>query len=152
MIIRKANKEDILQVVELTKEWEKENITYGFVADTYEELLDYTCFVAVKEEKVIGFIFGKIYNSKNMGSIMPEGTPYFEVEEVYVKAGYRSLGFGSKLFLHLEEYLKSQAVYRIVLSTATKDYEKALHFYVNKLNMNVWSIRFFKNLDDKKEE
>jgi ribosomal protein S18 acetylase RimI-like enzyme len=148
LIIREANHYDKIQVVELTKLWETEKITYGFVADDYDYIADTLCFVAILNDQVIGFILGNIQNAKNMGSIIPDETSYFELEEIYVIPEHRSSGIGTMLFNWLELFLKSCQVTNIVLSTATKNYQKILEFYVRKLNMKVWSIRLFKNINE----
>lgn len=83
-----------------------------------------------------------------MGSIIPDETSYFELEEIYVIPEHRSSGIGTMLFNWLELFLKSCQVTNIVLSTATKNYQKILEFYVRKLNMKVWSIRLFKNINE----
>jgi ribosomal protein S18 acetylase RimI-like enzyme len=77
---------------------------------------------------------------------MPEGTPYFEVEELYVTSKKRSQGIGEKLFSFAEDAVKAEAEY-MVLSTATKNWKAIFHFYIDELNMNFWSARLFKKIE-----
>ena len=81
---------------------------------------------------------------------MPEGTPYFEVEELYVVPERRSQGIGSKLFRYAEEAVKSEAEY-MVLSTATKNWRAVFHFYLDELDMTFWSARLFKRISEESQ-
>ena len=82
-----------------------------------------------------------------MTSVMPEGTPYFEVEEIYVIPEERSKGIGSSLFEYAEKAVKNEAEY-IVLSTATRNWKAIFHFYLEELGMEFWNARLFKKLED----
>ena len=77
---------------------------------------------------------------------MPEGTPYFEVEEIYVTPKYRNYGVGSMLFDYLENILKYEKITQMVLSTATKDYESIFNFYIKRKGMAFWTARLFKEI------
>ena len=149
LIIRKSSASDIQEIVELTKMWEKEQITFGLKCDSNDYVSSHISWVAVKNKKVIGFLFGNIEKAKKM-SITDKKVSYFEVEEAYVIPEYRSNGIGEKLFSILEDYLNNIDVPYYLLSTATKDYDSILNFYVNKQNMSVWNIRLFKKLSKTK--
>ena len=77
---------------------------------------------------------------------MADGTPYFEIEELYVVASYRSKGVGKALFHNAEQAVKTTGIEFIMLSTATKNYKSILHFYIDELGMDFWSARLFKKL------
>ncbi len=144
--IRLATEGDKLKIVELSKEWENENSTYGFYADELDYINENRCFVAHIDDTVIGYLFGKVFESKKMKSIMPEGTPYFEVEEIYVTPKYRNYGVGSMLFDYLENILRDKKITQMVLSTATKDYESIFNFYIKRKGMSFWTARLFKEI------
>ncbi len=144
--IRLATESDKLEVVELSKEWENGNSTYGFYADELDYINENRCFVAHIDDTVIGYLFGKVFESKKMKSIMPEGTPYFEVEEIYVTPKYRNYGVGSMLFDYLENILRDEKITQMVLSTATKDYESIFNFYIKRKGMSFWTARLFKEI------
>ena len=81
-----------------------------------------------------------------MKSIMPEGTPYFEIEELYVITKRRSQGIGESLFRYVEDAVQNEAEY-MVLSTATKNWKAIFHFYLDELEMEFWSARLFKKIE-----
>ncbi|QSX06302.1 GNAT family N-acetyltransferase [Sedimentibacter sp. zth1] len=146
IVIRVASDVDKLKIVKLSKEWEQENSTYGFYADEIEYINENRCFVACYEENIVGYIMGNLCESKKMKSIMQEGTQYFEVEEIYITPKYRNFGIGSMLFDYLENVLSNENIKEMLLSTATKDYESILNFYIKRKGMQFWSARLFKHL------
>ena len=76
---------------------------------------------------------------------MPEGTKYFEVEEIYLCPEFRSKGIGSALFDYMEKQVKGDAEY-VLLSTATKNWKAIFHFYIDELNMDFWNARLYKKI------
>ena len=81
-----------------------------------------------------------------MQAVIPKGTPYFEVEELYVVPERRSCGIGQSLFKYVEDVVKDEAKY-MVLSTATKNWKAIFHFYLDELDMQFWNARLFKKID-----
>ncbi len=82
--------------------------------------------------------------------IIPEGTPYFEVEELYVIPKRRSQGIGESLFRYVEDAVQNEAEY-MVLSTATKNWKAIFHFYLDELDMQFWSANLHKRISRFKE-
>ncbi len=149
-ICRVAAPKDIPMVAQLSSDWENENNCRGYLGNEEDYLSGFRIFVAEAEGKVIGYIFGAAETSKDMGAIMPDNSTYFEIEELYIKPAYRSQGIGSALMRHLENTLAAEDIDKIVLSTATKDYKRILHFYIDEMGMSFWSAKLFKEL--KKQE
>ena len=139
----------LAKLIELSEDWAAENSCYGYRPNGRSDIEGNRIFLAEENGKVVGYLFGKLCQSKQMQSIMPEGTPYFEVEELYVVPGKRSQGIGQKLFLHAEKTVSPEAEY-MVLSTATKNWKAVFHFYLNELNMSFWSARLFKKIENDK--
>ena len=147
MMIYEAEKsnEIIETLISLSEAWEKENSCYGYRANQKEDIEENRVFLAEENGEVLGYLFGKVCPAKNMNSIIPENTPYFEVEELYVIPSHRSKGIGATLFHYAEDTVRCDARY-IVLSTASKNWKAVFHFYLDELGMSFWSARLFKEI------
>ena len=139
------NDEILEQMIRLSEDWAAENSCYGYRPNDKTDIEGNRIFLAEDGGKVVGYLFGRVYQSEKMKSIMPEGTSYFEVEELYVIPERRSQGVGAKLFRYAEEAVKSDAEY-MMLSTATKNWKAIFHFYLEELGMTFWSARLFKKI------
>ena len=133
------------KLISLSKDWAEENSCYGYRANERSDIEGNRIFLASEGASVAGYLFGKVCPSQSMKSVMPEGTPFFEVEELYVVPQKRSQGIGAALFRFAEDAVKGEAEY-IVLSTATKNWRSVLHFYIDEIGMQFWSARLFKKL------
>ena len=147
MMIHEAvlNEEVLDQLIRFSEDWAAENSCYGYRPNDRTDIEGNRIFFAEDEGNVTGYLFGKVCRSEQMRSIMPEGTPFFEVEELYVVPERRSMGIGAKLFRYAEEAVKHEAEY-MVLSTATKNWKAIFHFYLDELNMTFWSARLFRRI------
>ena len=133
------------ELIALSALWEKEDSCYGYRTNTKEDVEGNRIFLAEEDGEVLGYLFGKVYASKNMRSVMAEGTPYFEVEELYVLPPRRREGIGAALFRYAEQTLKPDARF-LVLSTAAKNWQAVFRFYLDELGMTFWSARLFKEI------
>jgi ribosomal protein S18 acetylase RimI-like enzyme len=140
------NDETLEQMIRLSEDWAAENSCYGYRPNDRTDIEGRRIFFAEDGGKVAGYLFGRVYPSEQMKSIMPEGTPYFEVEELYVIPEKRSRGIGAELFRYTENAVKSDAEY-MVLSTATKNWKAVFHFYLDELDMTFWSARLFRKIN-----
>ncbi len=147
MIIREAvlNDEVLEQLIRFSEDWAAENSCYGYRPNNRADIEGNRIFLAEDGGAAAGYLFGKVYHSERMKSIMPEGTPYFEVEELYVVPEKRSHGIGAELFRYAEKAVKSDAEY-MVLSTAAKNWKAVFHFYLEELGMTLWSARLFRKI------
>lgn len=147
MLIREAELNDALleTLIALSKDWEAERSCHGYRANTRADIEGNRIFLAEENGAVVGYLFGHMERSEKQSSVMPDGTPYFELEELYVVPERRSAGVGAALFTHAEAALKSDTEY-ILLSTATKNARAILHFYMDVLDMQFWSARLFKRI------
>ena len=144
--IREIDKSELSTIAEMSAAWENENGCYGYRRNETEYLEKFHIYVAEYAGEIIGYYFGDIETAENMRSIVPDGKRFFEIEELYIKPVFRSQGIGKMLLEHLETELLEKGVEIIFLSTATKDYKKILHFYIDEIGMSFWSARLFKFL------
>ena len=147
MMIREVelNEDVIRQLISLSKDWAEENSCYGYRENGRADIEGNRVFIAEEGNAVIGYLFGHKENSEKASSIMPDGTPFFEVEELYVKPEYRSRGIGQKLFRFAEEAVSGEVEY-IMLSTATKNWKAIFHFYLEECGMEFWSARLYRKI------
>ena len=147
MIIREVGLDEktLALLIGFSEDWAAENSCYGYRPNEKSDIEGNKIFLAEEDGRVVGYLFGKVYPSKQMQSIMPEGTPCFEVEELYVTPACRSKGIGRALMAFAEDAVKGEAEY-LMLSTATKNWRAILHFYIDEAGMDFWNARLFKKI------
>ena len=114
------------KLIQLSAQWAAEQSCYGYYPNTEADIEGKRIFLAEDEDGIEAYLLGKVETAKNMKSIMPEGTRYFEVEELYVVPEKRSQGIGEALFRFAEETIKKDVQF-IAVSTASKT---ARRFYI----------------------
>lgn len=139
------NDETMQRLIALSADWEAEQSCYGYRENTAEDIVGNRVFLAEEGGGIIGYLFGHIETAKNIRSILPDGTSFFEIEELYVRPEYRSRGVGKALFGCAEAVLKRETTF-LLLSTATKNWRAVLHFYIDEVGMDFWSARLFKKI------
>ena len=143
--------EDILRLlIRLSEDWEAEGSCHGYRKNEKSDIEGNRIFLAQGGEDILGYLFGHVEKSEKATSIMPDGTPFFEVEELYVVPEHRSRGIGKQLFSFAEKAVSGEAEY-MMLSTATKNWRAILHFYIDELDMDFWSARLFKQTSSPSE-
>jgi ribosomal protein S18 acetylase RimI-like enzyme len=138
---------DLQSISRLQQQWSDEDIVYGFVPESEEQLeahLNPYLLVAESGNEMIGFISGSICLS-NGTAVIPEGEIYLEIESLYIKPEYRGQGAGSKLIARLISDAKNQGVTYASLYSAVKDIKSTLKFY-KKHDFQSWYVQMFKKL------
>ena len=133
------------KLIALSKDWEAEQSCHGYRANERADIEGNRIFLAEEDGATLGYLFGHMEKSEKQSSVMPDGTPYFEIEELYVVPSRRSRGVGAALFAYAEEALRPETDF-ILLGTATKNWRAILHFYLDVADMQFWSARLFKRI------
>lgn len=142
----RLNDELLERLIAMSSDWEAENSTYGYRRNDRSDIEPNRIFLAVQGDEILGYLFGHGEMAERASSIMADGTPYFEIEEIYVVPGHRSKGVGRALFRYVEQEVKAAGIGLLMLSTAAKNYKSILHFYIDELGMDFWNARLFKRL------
>jgi ribosomal protein S18 acetylase RimI-like enzyme len=134
------------ELIFLSQMWENENSCYGYIANDKSDIEGNQIYVAEDNGNIVAYLFGNKKRAENMQSIIPNGTDYFEIEELYVIPELRSKGIGKDLFNFVESTIKNEQIEYIMLNTATKNHKAVLHFYIDIVGMDIWSSRLFKRI------
>ena len=149
VLIRTCTLNDIDVVVQLEREWEREDIAYGdfnpisreaFIA--FLERFPAYFLVAESDGQIVGYVHGSVQRDKRM-EVLPEQEPYVEIENIYVRSNFRNKDIGGKLLERLFEVARQDGIQRFVVSTASKDTDKILKFYQSH-GFKAWNIQLFK--------
>ena len=139
---------DAKDIVRLQNEWVKENITYGYRADSYDEIIGYDkvyFYVAIGCGRVVGYVTAEIRVNDGDGymNVFPESENYLRVNDLYVNADYRNNNIGENLLTIVEEKAKENNVGHFYISSATKDAEAVRRFY-QRNGYQIWTTVFYK--------
>ena len=145
MEIRKIDENDVLidTLIKLSVDWENEHNTEGYISNSKDTFKNTEIYVVLIDDEVIGYLYGYFRKSPVSNSVQKIDDRIFEIEELYIVPKYRNMGYGKKLYKYVEEEVKDK-VDLILLSTATKDYKRILHFYIDELDMTFWNARLYK--------
>lgn len=135
-------------IANLQKQWESEAITYGFIADSDDDILAYNrdyFYIALDGETVVGYVTGEVKNNgkDNYMNIFWANTKYLQVNDLYIAPDYRNKNIGAELLNVVEQKAKNNKVKHIFLSSATMDAEAVRRFY-EKNGFKIWTTTFFK--------
>jgi len=132
-------------VLTLSQDWFHENITFGIVPDTAEDVASYKneyFHVALDGECVIGYITAEIVEG-NEYNIFPHSASYLRVNDLYIAKEYRSRRIGEELLALVEQKADENKVQHTFISSATKDSDAVRKFY-QRNGYSVWATSFYK--------
>ncbi len=147
MKIRFAKKFELKDIVNLNSIFVKENCCNNILADGEEYYANKKIFVAVEDNKIVGYGYGDFAKETNTRSFAKANDKFFELEEMYVLPEFRNLGVGQKLFKKIEMYAKQNGAKTLRLNAVSKNYKSLLNFYIEILGMEFISAYLIKNLD-----
>ena len=147
MLIKKEKLNESIEnrLIEMSILWQDENITHGYRKNYHEDLENETFYLAYENDQIIGYLFGHKEISKEKNSIIDKDVAYFEIEEIYVLKEYRNQQIGQKLYNYCKKDIEKDVDY-IFLSTANKNYQASLHFYLDILKLDFWSARLYSKI------
>ena len=121
--IRKANKSDANDLLILNEKFNgKQNISKEKIEQSLETNTSEEVFVAVINEKIVGFCCVRIYSS------FCYSVSYAEITEIYVDDVFQHSGIGTKIITYVQNYLKDKNIVNIQLFTGGENYS-AQAFY-----------------------
>lgn len=145
--IRRAVLQDLGVIQWLQEQWANEDITYGFVPETEEQIrrqLGSYLLVAEVDGVVVGFISGSKQISDGI-AVAPEGTAYLEIENLYVTPAFRQQQVGGKLLERLLAVAREEGARKVLVYSATKNVHRILAFY-ERHGFRSWYIQMFQDL------
>ena len=139
---------DTKDIIILQNEWVKENITYGYCADSDDEIVNYDkeyFYVSLDGGRVVGYVTAEICVNNGSGymNVFPKGAKYLRVNDLYVSTAYRNNSIGEKLLTIVEEKATGNGIQHFYISSATKDTEAVRRFY-QRNGYQIWTTVFFK--------
>ena len=148
MIYELMQNKHLIDVEKLQQEWQLENITYGLVAGTIDQIseaLTPYCLIAKDGENTVGYLMAECRND-NEYCVFPKGVSFIDVTDLFVTSKYRSQGIGRELLVQCEKIASENGIKHVLLSSATKDAETIRKFYTGN-GYTIWTTQFFKNID-----
>lgn len=144
--LRSAEPDDLPQLAALSADWAAEGNVYGYYANSVEDFAEQTCWIATLEDRIVGYVSGTFETQDRDTSVIGKGTPYFELEELYVLPALRSQGIGAQIMALIEPELQQRGAEMVLLNAVNRDARRLLDFYEDKAGMSCWSARMFKKL------
>ena len=144
--IKFAEKQDICDIVKLSREFANEQCCNGIKADDGKYFDSKKVVIAKIESEIVGYCYGEVEMKTKATSFFEKGSKSFYLEEIYISPKFRKKGIGKLLFEFIENYAKSLKCEILETTAVSKDYKKLLKFYIERNNMQFWSANIIKKL------
>jgi len=139
--------EHLEEIAQLQQQWAAEQLTYGLVAGTPEQIaegLTPYCYVLKDAQRIIGYLMAEVRHD-NAYCVFPKGASFVEVNDLFISKDHRSRGLGKALLRQCENDARQNGIQHMLLSSATKDAEAVRHYYTSN-DYTIWTTQFFKSL------
>lgn len=146
--LREAGEGDLKVLARLYREWDAEGVIRGLIVEGPRQLRKYLgpLFLVAEsgEGQIVGFAFATEHVAdRNCAAVFEPGTPYFQLEDVYVAPGWRSRGVGSMLLEAVTEAAGRRGVRRALVYSSSVDWERVVAFYARQ-GFKMWFFQMFK--------
>ena len=148
VLIRECTYNDIDEVLQLDAQWEQENIAHDFIPISRGEFIAHLesfqvyFLVAEIDGSIVGYANGSVHFSQGV-AVIPKQESYLEIDNVYLKPGFRNRHIGGKLLERLLEVAQRNGIQRFLVSSDSKNMEKILNFY-QSYGFTTWYVQMFK--------
>ena len=122
------------ELLALSKAWAEEHSCPAYYENEAAEFIDHDVYVAADDGRIVAYALGSIKELKEKTSYNEIGEKAFELDELYVDAGYRNRGIGRSLYKFVEADVRDR-VDVIGVIAASFDHKRLLRFYVDDLDM-----------------
>ena len=144
--VRSAHEGDVPAVLELSRLWAEEGCTDGYVPCTAEHLEPWLeggyFFVGEFQGEVVAYAAGVVKLGKGY-LFAPEGEQFLNVDEVYVHAGHRDQGLGTRLVQLLLDKAAAAGIVRSMVGSNNVDWLATFRFY-ERQGYRMHSIQMYK--------
>lgn len=146
--VREAREADLRTVAALSRQWEAEGITRGLIRDTPRRLRKYLGpFFLVAESQageIVGYVCaGRQAADRNCTAVFDVGTPYLDVENVYVVPGCRGRDLGGRMLDAVMEQARAEGIEHAIVFSASMEWERVVAFYARH-GFKMWFFQMFK--------
>lgn len=142
--LRKCTMNDVPQIVELSRLWADEAVTFAYPASNVEKISkrlgDYF-WVAEQKGRIIGYTHGVIQTSQY--PIFPLNSQFLEIYEVYVHPDYRADGVGHQLVDRIIAEAESNGVTHAIVGSSNLDWQRIVGFY-ERHGFKIWYVQMYR--------
>jgi len=144
LTLRRCTYEDVPKIVELSRQWSEEKVTFAYPAATEEKIInrlgDYF-WVAEIDGLVIGYTHGVIQTLQY--PVFPLHSEFLEIYEVYVHPDYREAGVGHKLVDSIFAEAESNGIVHALVGSSNLDWQRTVGFY-ERHGFKMWYVQMYR--------